>query len=122
MSVRDYECDLQGIVNNAVYMNYLEHARHKFMLSKGVDFVGMSHDGIDLVVLKSEIEYKKSLHPADEFYITVEVKMQGRLKIQFIQSIFSNDKQLIASAIVTGVATQNERPIKPPKNLLELLQ
>ena len=30
MSVRDYECDLQGIVNNAVYQNYLEHARHQF--------------------------------------------------------------------------------------------
>ncbi|NLI24182.1 MAG: acyl-CoA thioesterase, partial [Bacteroidales bacterium] len=26
MEVRDYECDIQGIVNNAVYMNYLEHA------------------------------------------------------------------------------------------------
>jgi acyl-CoA thioester hydrolase len=24
MSVRDYECDMQGIVNNSVYQNYLE--------------------------------------------------------------------------------------------------
>ena len=36
--VRDYECDLQGIVNNAVYQNYLEHARHQLLKSIGVDF------------------------------------------------------------------------------------
>ena len=27
MTVRDYECDIQGIVNNAVYQNYLEQIK-----------------------------------------------------------------------------------------------
>ena len=30
MEVRDYECDLQGIVNNANYQHYTEHTRHAF--------------------------------------------------------------------------------------------
>ena len=38
LKVRDYECDMQGIVNNAVYQNYLEHCRHEFLLSVGIDF------------------------------------------------------------------------------------
>ena len=33
--VRDYECDLQGIVNNANYQHYTEHACHEFFLSRG---------------------------------------------------------------------------------------
>ena len=32
MAVRDYECDLQGIVNNANYQHYTEHTRHMFCL------------------------------------------------------------------------------------------
>lgn len=121
MSVRDYECDLQGIVNNAVYMNYLEHARHEFMLSKGIDFVALSKSGIDLVVLKSETEYKKSLKPANKFEVSVEVMMQGRVKIQFIQKIISKSN-LIVSSVVTGVATKNGRPIKPPEVLQDLFR
>ena len=39
MQVRDYECDMEGIVNNAIYQHYLEHTRHEFItkLSKGYD-------------------------------------------------------------------------------------
>ena len=36
MKVRDYECDLQGIVNNANYQHYLEHTRHEFLTSVGI--------------------------------------------------------------------------------------
>ena len=31
MEVRDYECDIQGIVNNANYLHYIEHTRHLFL-------------------------------------------------------------------------------------------
>ena len=30
MMVRDYECDIQGIVNNANYLHFMEHTRHQF--------------------------------------------------------------------------------------------
>ena len=43
LAVRDYECDLQGVVNNATYQNYLEHARHKYLQnSKIKDFACFS--------------------------------------------------------------------------------
>ena len=48
MKVRDYECDLQGIVNNANYQHYLEHTRHEFLLSIGLSFAEMSAAGYDV--------------------------------------------------------------------------
>ena len=59
--VRDYECDIQGIVNNAVYQNYLEHARHQFLLERDVDFVALAEQEINLVVIRIEIDYKSPL-------------------------------------------------------------
>lgn len=49
--VRDYECDLQGVVNNAVYMHYLSHARHEYIRSVGLDFAELHQKGIYSAVL-----------------------------------------------------------------------
>ena len=54
--VRDYECDLQGVVNNANYQHYLEHARHDFLISKGVSFAQLHEAGVDLIVTRVEID------------------------------------------------------------------
>ena len=53
MAVRDYECDLQGVVNNAVYQNYLEHARHEYLKDIGIDFAALAAQRINLVVTLS---------------------------------------------------------------------
>ena len=49
MKGRDYECDLQGIVNNANYQHYIEHTRHEFLLSRGISFAELHEKGIDAV-------------------------------------------------------------------------
>ena len=119
--VRDYECDLQGVVNNANYQHYLEHARHQFLISKDISFVQLHDEGIDLIITKVEIEYKFPLRSRDEFVVTVEIQREGNVRILFVQDIFRlPDLKPVVKAKVTGVATRKGRPV-PPGDLITRL-
>lgn len=114
MQVRDYECDIQGIVNNAVYQNYLEHTRHKFLNHVGLDFAKLHDDGIDAVVIKAELEYKFPLRPGDDFLVRLKIGKQGRLRIVFLQEIVRKaDEKLMVKGRITSVLTRNGRPLSP---------
>ena len=119
--VRDYECDLQGVVNNANYQHYLEHARHEFLISKGISFAQLHEDGLDLIVVKVKIEYKYPLKSRDRFLVTVDVKKEGNIRIAFYQGIFRlPDMKLVVRAKVTGAATKNGRPVFPAEIINKL--
>lgn len=112
-SVRDYECDLQGIVNNAVYLNYLEHTRHKYLLSKKIDFAKLHTEGIDLVVSRIEIDYKYSLSSDDIFIVKLNTRKEGHLRLVFEQDIYKlPENKHVIHANVIGVGLKKGRPIK----------
>lgn len=120
-SVRDYECDLQGIVNNAIYQHYLEHARHEFLIAKGISFSDLHKEGTDLIVIRVEIDYKFPLKSRDKFIVTVRARREGNVRLVFEQEIYRiPDRKLIISARVAGVATRNGKPV-PPGNLIDRL-
>ncbi|WP_076918892.1 MULTISPECIES: thioesterase family protein [unclassified Pseudoalteromonas] len=115
--VRDYECDLQGIVNNSVYFNYLEHARHEFLYAQGIDFAQLAKDKVNLVVIRSEMDYKQSLKPGDAFYVVVEPQRISRLKFAFKQTIIrKQDEKVMLNALVIGTSVNAQgRPFLPPQ-------
>jgi acyl-CoA thioester hydrolase len=120
-SVRDYECDLQGIVNNAHYQHYLEHARHEFLLSRGISFAGLHEEGTDLIVTKVEIDYKFPLKSGNKFVVRLNLQREGNLRLVFIQDILRlPDEKLIVNARVTGVAIRNGRPVSPVQVLYKI--
>lgn len=105
MKVRDYECDMDHVVNNAVYLNYLEHARHELLQTKGLKFGELSRRGISLVVTRMEIDYKGSLTSGDAFVVRTALQRSGRIRFVFSQSIHRlSDNRLMLSAVVTGTA------------------
>lgn len=112
MAVRDYECDLQGVVNNAVYLNYLEHARHEYLKSLGIDFAALAAQKINLVVVRSEIDYKASLTSGDRFVVEVRPEKLSPVRIGFRQAIYRlPEGKLVIQALVVGTAlNQRGRP------------
>jgi acyl-CoA thioester hydrolase len=115
MLVRDYECDLQGIVNNAVYQNYLEHARHEYLKSVGIDFKAFADKGINLVVARVELDYKSSLTSGDKYVVTLNFIKESRIKFAFLQNIYrSADQKLVLKGKVIGVALNAQgKPFVP---------
>jgi len=105
--VRDYECDLQGIVNNANYMHYLEHARHEYIKTIGLDFSEMHAQGIDFVVARIDMAFKTPLKSGDEFIVTVAMKKEG-IRWIFIQDILRlPDQKIVVRAKVDSVSIIN---------------
>ena len=113
-TVRDYELDMQGIVNNSVYQNYLEHARHEYLHFHGIDFADLTERGVILVVKSITMDFKKSLKSRDRFKVVVETYKDGHLKLVFKQTIINlSDNKIALSALVTGVCLVNGRLVKP---------
>lgn len=105
MEVRDYECDLQGVVNNSVYQNYLEHTRHQYLKSIGLDFAELSQKGINLMVKRIEIDYQFPLRSGDKFISKLRVERISPLRFGTIQHIYRlPDNKLIVKALVIGTS------------------
>ncbi len=113
--VRDYECDIQGVVNNSVYQNYLEHTRHEFLLSTGIDFAELASQQINLVVVRAELDYKTPLVSGDVFWVGLNLERSSKVRFDFIQDIYrSNDDKLALKAKITGTAVNERgRPFVP---------
>lgn len=107
MKVRDYECDAQGIVNNANYMHYFEYTRHEFLDSLGISFSENHKQGVDPVVSKATLEYKTSLTGGETFRSVLTVERQG-IRIVFNQNIYrKKDDALCCKGTTEVVVLKN---------------
>ena len=109
MKVRDYECDLQGIVNNANYQHYLEHTRHEFLTPTGFSFARLHEEGVDPVVARLSMAFKTPLRSGDEFVSRLYLKKEG-IKYVFYQDIFRlPDEKVVIKSTVETVCVVNGR-------------
>lgn len=109
MQVRDYECDIEGIVNNANYLHYCEHTRHLFLKQCGLSFAEMHEKGVDAVVARMSMQFKTPLRPDDEFVSRLRLTKEG-IKYMFHHDLFrAPDEKLCFRAQVELVCIINGR-------------
>ncbi len=109
METRDYECDIQGIVNNANYQHYLEATRHKWLQQEGHSFSQWHEKGLDMVVTEITMRYKVPLHGQEAFVSCFNLRREGA-RFVFEQDIYrKSDMKLCVAATVSTVAMVNGR-------------
>ena len=107
IAVRDYELDSEGIVNNAIYLHYLEHTRHAFVKDKDINICFQSKDAIERVAGKMAsgrvVGFYKH-YPKKQLWI----ERKGPRFI-FYQDIFrKGDGAAVVSAVVTIVCMEKD--------------
>lgn len=114
MEVRDYECDIEGIVNNANYLHYMEHTRHLFLKECGLSFADMHAKGVDAVVARMNLQFKTPLRCDDEFMSRLWLEKVG-IRYVFHQDIFrASDEQLCFKGVAELVCLVNGRLANSP--------
>lgn len=124
MKVRDYECDLQGVVNNSNYQHYMEHARHEFLETTGTSFSALHDQGIDVMVSRIDISYKHSLRGSDRFVVQVAYQREG-IKLVFFEDIYKLPENILcAKGRIEAICLQNgkltEANCSKPSSLTKL--
>lgn len=105
--VRDSELDSQGIVNNANYFIYYEHARHLYFKSLGAPFIDFLKDGYRVVLTKAEITYKQSLTSGNNFIVETHAHYR-KVKLFVEQKIIRQQDQALISTATFHVASLHE--------------
>lgn len=108
IKVRDYEVDVEGIVNNANYLHYLEHTRHEFCEQAGLSFREMHLNGIDPVLSRVEIDYKAPLGLGESMISKLNLSRRGPLFI-FEQDIDKPDGTPVVRAKISVACIENGR-------------
>lgn len=110
--VRDYEVDYQGIVNNANYFHYFDHARAVYLKNVlNVDVRECAEQGINIVLIKTEIFFRSPLKYGDSFYVSSQLSAESLFKLKFIQEIFVSEKNIIAAKSESLIAAiKNGKP------------
>jgi thioesterase-3 len=113
--VRCTEIDVNGHVNNAKYVEYLEWGREDWYDRTGFPYDRLLGLGAVTVVVNVNLNLRRPCHQGDRLRIVTRPERQGRTSFALAQRIEKADGTVAADAIVTLVTvdptTRQARPL-----------
>ena len=102
VTVRGYETDVQGHLNQSVYLNYAEHARWSLLQAAGISQAGLIGQGVGPVALETTIRYQRELVAGDEVEVTCAFTWSEGKTFRIEQTIRKTDGTVAAQITAVG--------------------
>ncbi|MEU6223726.1 acyl-CoA thioesterase [Streptomyces sp. NPDC047042] len=102
VTVRGYETDVQGHLNQSVYVNYAEHARWSLLHAAGITQQGLISKGVGPVALETTIRYQRELRAGDEVEVTCDFTFSEGKTFRMRQTIRKTDGTVAAEITAVG--------------------
>ncbi|MFJ5772908.1 acyl-CoA thioesterase [Streptomyces sp. NPDC093094] len=102
VTVRGYETDVQGHLNQAVYLNYAEHARWALLQAAGIRQNDLVATGVGPVALETTIRYRRELLAGDEVEVTCEFLWSEGKTFRIRQTVRKADGTVAAEIEAVG--------------------
>lgn len=108
--VRGYELDPQGHLNQAVYLQYAEHARWELFRACGLTQEDLAMLGVGPVVMENTTRYYRELRGGDTVDVSCEIDWGSGKSFKLRQRIVRDDGVLAAEVdSVAGLLDLAER-------------
>jgi YbgC/YbaW family acyl-CoA thioester hydrolase len=109
------EVDVNGHVNNAKYVEYLEWGREEWYEAQGFPYARLLALGAITVVVNLNVTLRRPCHQGDRLRIVTRPERRGRTSFALAQRIDKANDAVAAEAVVTVVtvdpATRRPRPL-----------
>ncbi|MEU6916241.1 acyl-CoA thioesterase [Streptomyces olindensis] len=102
VTVRGYETDVQGHLNQSVYLNYAEHARWSLLQAAGISQSALIGSGVGPVALETTIRYLRELLAGDEVRVTCAFEWGGGKTFRIEQTVVKSDGTVAAEITAVG--------------------
>ncbi|WP_165226075.1 acyl-CoA thioesterase [Aquisphaera insulae] len=113
--VRPTEIDVNGHVNNAKFVEYLEWGREEWYDRSGLTYDRLDAMGAQTVTVNLNLNYRKECRQGENLTIVTRPERLGRTSFAFHQEVRKADGTVAADAIVTLVtidpASRKPRPV-----------
>ena len=123
VEARSYELDPYGHLNNAVYVNWLEHGRLAYLRDRGESYASIPERyRVHPVVVHQALSYKAQVRLGDRLLVSSRIARYGRTSFTFEQEVSYPDGRVAATGTVTMVCVgEDGRPQPIPAELRSIL-